>query len=55
MAGIYAGFLVGGLLAVLLLLARRVSWKGDFAYGPPMMVGALLGLLLAPQAVGGLL
>ncbi|GGK74149.1 A24 family peptidase [Ornithinimicrobium pekingense] len=54
-AGIYAGFLVGGLLAVLLLLARRVSWKGDFAYGPPMMVGALLGLLLAPQAVGGLL
>ena len=54
-AGIYAGFLVGGLLAVALLLGRRVSWKGDFAYGPPMMVGALLGLLLAPQAVGGLL
>lgn len=54
-AGIYAGFLVGGLLAVALLVGRRVSWKGDFAYGPPMMVGALLGLLLAPQAVGGLL
>ena len=39
----------------LLLVTRRVGWKGDFAYGPPMMVGALLGLLLAPQAVGGLL
>ncbi len=54
-AGIYAGFLVGGVLALGLLVGRRVSWKGDFAYGPPMMVGALLGLLLAPQAVGGLL
>lgn len=53
-AGIYAGFLVGGLLAIVLLVARKVSWKGEFAYGPPMMVGALLGLLLAPQAVGGL-
>lgn len=54
-AGIYAGFLVGGLVAIGLLVARRVSWRGDFAYGPPMMVGALLGLLLVPQAVGGLL
>ncbi|MFK5635319.1 prepilin peptidase [Ornithinimicrobium sp. LYQ103] len=52
--GLYAGFLVGGLLAVLLLVARRVDWKGDFAYGPPMMVGALLGLLFAPGVVGGL-
>ncbi|MGC5585798.1 prepilin peptidase [Ornithinimicrobium sp. W1665] len=53
-AGIYAGFLVGGLLAVLLLLTRRVGWKGDFAYGPPMMVGALLGLVLVPGPTAGL-
>jgi leader peptidase (prepilin peptidase)/N-methyltransferase len=52
--GLYAGFLVGGLVAVLLLVARRVDWKGDFAYGPPMMVGALLGLYFAPEVVGGL-
>ncbi|TQM97036.1 leader peptidase (prepilin peptidase)/N-methyltransferase [Ornithinimicrobium humiphilum] len=55
LAGIYAGFLVGGLFALALLVGRRVGWKDDFAYGPPMMVGALLGLLLVPQAVGGLL
>lgn len=53
-AGIYAGFLVGGLFALALLVARRVSWRGDFAYGPPMMVGALVGLLLAPGALTGL-
>lgn len=47
--GIYGGFVVGGLWALALLVLRRVSWKGDFAYGPAMMVGALLGLVLAPQ------
>lgn len=50
--GLYAGFLVGGLVAVALLVARRVSWRGDFAYGPPMMIGALLGFLLVPHGVG---
>lgn len=49
--GMYAGFLVGGLVAVLLLLTRRVGLRGDLAYGPPMMVGALIGALLAPDVV----
>ncbi|QFG68792.1 prepilin peptidase [Ornithinimicrobium pratense] len=47
--GIYGGFLVGGVWALALLTLRRVSWAGHFAYGPAMMVGALLGLMLAPQ------
>lgn len=47
--GIYGGFLVGGVWALALLALRRVSWAGHFAYGPAMMVGALLGLLVAPQ------
>lgn len=46
--GIYAGFLVGGVVAVALLVGRRVKWEGHFAFGPPMMVGALIGLLTAP-------
>ena len=54
MLGIYAGFIVGGLFAVGLLLSRRVSWKGDFAYGPAMMVGALVGLLLGGVTLTGL-
>lgn len=54
-AGIYAGFLVGGLVAVVLLVGRRVRWEGHFAYGPPMMVGALVRLLTAPGLLGSLL
>lgn len=53
-SGIYAGFLVGGLVAVVLLVGRRVRWEGHFAYGPPMMVGALVGFLTAPGVVGSL-
>lgn len=52
--GIYGGFLVGGLFGIALLVGRRVSWKGHFAYGPPMMVGALLGLLMGPSLMTGL-
>lgn len=51
-AGIYAGFLVGGVVAIVLLVGRRVRWAGHFAYGPPMMVGALLGLLTTPGLLG---
>lgn len=49
--GIYAGFLVGGVVALVLLLSRRVERGGHLAFGPPMMVGALLGLTLGPGVV----
>lgn len=49
MLGLYAGFLVGGLVAALLLLTKRVGLGGHLAYGPPMMIGALIGLLLPPD------
>jgi leader peptidase (prepilin peptidase)/N-methyltransferase len=54
LAGIYAGFLVGGVVAMVLLVGRKVRWEGHFAYGPPMMVGALLGLLTTPGLLGSL-
>lgn len=52
--GMYAGFLVGGLVALVLLLNRRLGLKGDLAYGPPMMIGALIGALLAPDSLGAM-
>lgn len=52
--GMYAGFLVGGLIALVLLLSRRIGLKGDLAYGPPMMIGALVGALLPPDSLGSL-
>lgn len=50
--GIYSGFIVGGVIALVLLVSRRVGLKGHFAYGPSMMLGALAGLLLAAPALG---
>jgi len=52
--GMYAGFLVGGVFAVVLLVTRKVGRDGDLAYGPPMMVGALLGLFSSPGALSSL-
>jgi leader peptidase (prepilin peptidase)/N-methyltransferase len=52
--GMYAGFLAGGVFALVLLVTRRVGRDGDLAYGPPMMVGALLGLFSSPGALTSL-
>lgn len=54
LVGMYAGFLVGGVYAVFLLVTRRVGRSGELAYGPPMMLGALLGALIAPGALSAL-
>lgn len=54
LVGMYAGVLVGGAWALVLVLARRLSLRGDLAYGPPMMLGALLGLVVAPGALSEL-
>ncbi len=54
LVGMYAGFLVGGVFAVLLLVTKRVGRSGELAYGPPMMVGALIGVLAAPGALAAL-
>lgn len=54
LTGMYAGFLVGGLFAIFLLLTRRTDRHGYLAYGPPMMVGALVGLLITPGTITAL-
>ncbi|CAN5606586.1 hypothetical protein BH23ACT6_BH23ACT6_20770 [soil metagenome] len=52
--GLYAGFLIGGVWAVGLLVARRVNLGGHLAFGPPMMLGALCALLLPATSVGSM-
>jgi leader peptidase (prepilin peptidase) / N-methyltransferase len=55
LVGMYAGFLVGGVFALWLLVAGKVKLRGgDLAYGPPMMVGAVIGAVLAPGTLGSL-
>lgn len=49
--GLYAGFLVGGLGGLVL---RRVSERRrtEYPFGPFMLLGVLVGLLLGPLAAG---
>lgn len=55
--GMAAGFLVGGVTAVVLLLGRRVGLKSSIAYGPAMCLGAWVAVAatsrIATALVGG--
>ncbi len=52
--GMGAGFLIGGIAAVALLVTRRAGAKTPFAYGPSMCLGAWVSIALAPRIVTGL-
>ena len=47
--GAYLGTIVGGVAFAALLVARRAGFKTELAYGPPMIVGAWLGLFWGQQ------
>ena len=49
--GVYAGFLLGGLGGALLAMLRIVDRKG-VPFGPFMLVGAVLGLLIGDWVAG---
>jgi leader peptidase (prepilin peptidase)/N-methyltransferase len=40
-----ATFLIGGVIAALLLVTRRKGRKDDFAYGPSMLLGAVVAIV----------
>jgi leader peptidase (prepilin peptidase) / N-methyltransferase len=52
-AGSFAAFLLGGLAALVLLMARRVSRSSHIAFGPAMLAGAWLALFVPVQVVTG--
>lgn len=52
--GLYAGFLVGGVAAAFMLVTKKVGLGGHLAYGPPMMLGAMVGLLLPPDILSSM-
>jgi leader peptidase (prepilin peptidase)/N-methyltransferase len=49
--GVLAGFLVGGLVAVVFLVGRRAGLRSHIAYGPSMLAGAFVALALEFQWV----
>jgi leader peptidase (prepilin peptidase)/N-methyltransferase len=53
MAGVYAGFLLGGVIGGLLAVVKIVERKG-FPFGPFMLLGALVGLLWGDGLWSGL-
>jgi len=48
---VLAAFLVGGLVAVVLLVTRRASLKSKIAFGPSMILGAWLALMVPVQVI----
>jgi leader peptidase (prepilin peptidase)/N-methyltransferase len=42
--GVLAGFVVGGVVALVMLVGRRVGLSSHIAFGPAMLVGAFLAL-----------
>lgn len=53
LTGVYAGFLVGG-VGGLLLSRLRVIERKDYPFGPFMLVGVLVGLVLGPSLASAL-
>ena len=49
MAG--AGFLVGGVVALVMLVAQRVGLRSHIAYGPSLLLGTFLALAFEYQLV----
>lgn len=46
-SGVFLAFLVGGVVGIALLVVGRAGRRTSLPFGPPMLVGALLALLLA--------
>ncbi|WP_430648043.1 prepilin peptidase [Agromyces sp. GXS1127] len=45
-AGLMGAFLVGGIVAIVALALRRVTLRGSIPFGPSMLAGAVLALLI---------
>jgi leader peptidase (prepilin peptidase) / N-methyltransferase len=52
MAGVFAGLLVGAVGSLLLMTVGRAGWRTSVAFGPPLLVGAYVGLALAGPLPG---
>ncbi|GAA1526312.1 leader peptidase (prepilin peptidase)/N-methyltransferase [Agromyces terreus] len=48
--GLLGAFVVGGVVSIVALAMRRVTLRGSIPFGPSMLVGALLAVLLVGDA-----
>ena len=47
LVGLLAAFIVGGVVALVALALRRVTLRGSIPFGPSMLAGAMIAVLLA--------
>ena len=52
--GLLAGFVAGGVIALVMLVGQRVGLRSHIAFGPAMLIGAVVALALEYQLVPGL-
>ncbi|MEV7971874.1 prepilin peptidase [Cellulomonas sp. NPDC089187] len=53
--GWFAGFLLGGIVGVVLLLTRRAGRSTQLPFGPWMLAGCWIGLVVGPTVAAGYL
>ncbi|MEP7194662.1 MAG: prepilin peptidase [Actinomycetota bacterium] len=53
MVSVLAAFLIGGVIAVILLLTRRANRSSHIAFGPSMILGAWVGLMFPVHGLTG--
>ncbi|MGY2063968.1 prepilin peptidase [Blastococcus sp. SYSU DS0619] len=46
LAGVFLGLLTGAVVSVALVASRRAGWRSSVPFGPPLLVGAVLALLV---------
>lgn len=46
LVGLAAGFIIGGLVSLIALLLRRVTLRGSIPFGPSMLGGAVIAILV---------
>lgn len=51
--GLFAAFALGAVTGIALMLARRAGRRTALPFGPFLLAGALLGLLVGPSVAGG--
>jgi leader peptidase (prepilin peptidase) / N-methyltransferase len=44
--GAFGAFVVGGIFAIVLMITGRAKWRGGIPFGPSMLVGAWIGVLI---------
>jgi leader peptidase (prepilin peptidase)/N-methyltransferase len=53
--GLFAAFALGAITGIALMLARRAGRRTALPFGPFLLVGALIGLLIGPAVTAGYL